>query len=223
MTQLIFYRGVQGLAAGGLITLAQIVIGDIVAPRDRGNYAALIGGCYAVASVVGPIFGGLLTDYATWRWVFYINLPIGAFTIYFIIAKMPEIVKPDKHYKLDYPGALVLVAAIVALQLPLTWGGGTYAWGSAPVVTLLVLSGPLFVLFFAIQERAGTSPIVPIHMFKIRDFSIACIGMFGVGGAGGVRRAGACAAAFIFSPACLAVCRQLPCSRASPSYPTTSN
>lgn len=114
--------------------------------------------------------------------VFYVNLPIGAFTLYFIMRKMPEIVKPEKSYRLDYLGALLLVAAVVSLQLPLTWGGKTYAWSSAPVVTLLSVSGPLFILFFATQGR-HPSPILPIQMFRIPDFSIACFAMFAMGAA----------------------------------------
>jgi MFS family permease len=180
MVQLIVYRGIQGMAAGGLMTLTQIVIGDIVSPRDRGKYTPFIVSTFTVSTVLGPVIGGGITDGASWRWVFYVNLPIGFFVILFIYLKMPEILKHQKH-TLDWVGALLVISAVVLLELPLTWGGQTYAWSDTPIIACFCISGPAFIAFF-LSQRNNPEPILPLRLFASRDFRIAAVGTFVAGG-----------------------------------------
>src|SRR5205823_10610672 len=129
MGELIGFRAFQGLGAGGLMVGAQAIIGDVVPPAERGRYMGIIGSVFAVSSVIGPLLGGFFTDSLTWRWVFYINLPVGAIALFVvgIALRTPKVVV---QHKIDYVGAGVLTAAASALILVLTWGGTQYAWSS---------------------------------------------------------------------------------------------
>ncbi|HVV76454.1 MAG TPA: MDR family MFS transporter [Mycobacteriales bacterium] len=163
LDQLIAFRAIQGLGAGGLIVGAQAIIGDVVPPADRGRYTGLIGSAFAVASVAGPLIGGFFTDSLSWRWVFYINLPIGAIALVAVAAFLHgKTVKVD--HKIDYLGAAVLSLAATALILMLTWGGVNYAWGSATIIGLGIGTVVLIGLFIRIEQRAD-EPIVPLHLF----------------------------------------------------------
>jgi EmrB/QacA subfamily drug resistance transporter len=163
LDQLIACRAIQGLGAGGLIVGAQAIIGDVVPPRDRGRYTGLIGSAFAVASVAGPLIGGFFTDSLTWRWVFYINLPIGAIALIAVAAFLHGDTTRVEH-KIDYTGAAVLSLAVTSLILMLTWGGVNYAWGSTTIVGLGIGSLVLFAIFVQIEKRAE-EPIVPLHLF----------------------------------------------------------
>jgi EmrB/QacA subfamily drug resistance transporter len=185
LNQLIAFRAIQGLGAGGLIVGAQAIIGDIVPPRDRGRYTGLIGAVFAVSSVAGPLLGGFFTDSLSWRWVFYINLPIGAIALGVVAAVLHARTTRVEH-TIDYLGASVMSGAVVALILMLTWGGTTYAWGSGTIIGLGIAAVVLFAIFIAVERRA-TEPIVPLHLFKNRVFRVsfstgAMVGfsMFGV-------------------------------------------
>ena len=171
LDQLIAFRALQGLGAGGLIVGAQAIIGDIVPPRERGRYTGMIGGVFAVASVAGPLLGGFFTDSLSWRWVFYINIPIGAVALVVVAAVLHAKTTRIEH-DIDYLGASVLSGAVVTLILMLTWGGSTYAWGSATIIGLGVLSLALFALLIAV-ERKASEPIVPLHLFKNSIFRVA--------------------------------------------------
>jgi EmrB/QacA subfamily drug resistance transporter len=171
LNELIMFRALQGLGAGGLIVGAQAIIGDIVPPRDRGRYTGLIGAVFAVSSVAGPLLGGFFTDDLSWRWVFYINLPIGAVALVVVAAVLHARTTRVEH-DIDYLGASVLSAAVVALILMLTWGGTEYAWNSPTIVLLGVASVALFAIFIAVERRAS-EPIVPLHLFGNKVFRIA--------------------------------------------------
>jgi EmrB/QacA subfamily drug resistance transporter len=172
LNELIAFRALQGLGAGGLIVGAQAIIGDIVPPRERGRYTGLIGAVFAVASVAGPLLGGFFTDGPGWRWVFYINLPIGAVALVVVAAVLHANVTTRVDHKIDYLGASVLSGAVVALILLLTWGGTTYAWTSATIIGLGIATIALFAYFISVERRAS-EPIVPLHLFTNRVFRVA--------------------------------------------------
>jgi EmrB/QacA subfamily drug resistance transporter len=171
LNELIMFRALQGLGAGGLIVGAQAIIGDIVPPRDRGRYTGLIGAVFAVSSVAGPLLGGFFTDGPGWRWVFYINLPIGAIALVVVAAVLHAKVTTRVDHKIDYLGASVLSGAVVALILMLTWGGTTYAWASATIIGLGIATLALFAVFIAVERRAS-EPIVPLHLFSNKVFRV---------------------------------------------------
>jgi EmrB/QacA subfamily drug resistance transporter len=164
LSELIAARAVQGLGAGGLIVGAQAIIGDVVPPRDRGRYTGLIGSAFAVASVAGPLLGGFFTDSLSWRWVFYINLPIGAIALVVVAAALHGEWSRVEH-KIDYLGAAFLSGAVVSLILMLTWGGVTYAWASPQIICLGIGSALLLTVFIQVEKRAE-EPIVPLHLFR---------------------------------------------------------
>ena len=144
MSQLIAFRAVQGLGAGGLIVLAQTVIGDLVSPRERGRYQGMFAAVFAACSVAGPLLGGIITEYASWRWIFYVNLPVGGAALAFIaIGLRPR--PPGVHARLDLLGAILLTAGTCSLLLLLSWGGSAYAWSSAPVLGLALAAIGSFV------------------------------------------------------------------------------
>ena len=177
ITQLILLRGVQGAAAGGLMTLAMATVGDLVAPRERGRYQGYIAATFAVATIVGPLVGGVLVDHASWRWVFLVNLPIGAAALAGLHLRLPapDVARADRP--LDVSGAALLAGATTALMLTCIWGGSRYAWGSGPILALIaatvVLSGALLV-----RERRAADPIVPFHLLRTGPVAIASAALF---------------------------------------------
>ena len=179
MDQLIAFRGLQGLGAGGLLPLAQAAIADLFSPRERGRYQGYIGSMWATAAVAGPLLGGSLTDAASWRWIFYINLPLGAVALVVVLRTMRAQTTVRAH-TIDYAGAAVLSAAITGLLLACTWGGTTYPWGSVEVLTTgiggLVLAG----VFIAIERRVE-EPLLPLALFRGRVLSVSTAAGFVVG------------------------------------------
>lgn len=169
--QLIAFRALQGVGAGGLMVGAQAIIGDIVPPRERGRYMGLIGSVFAVASVAGPLLGGFFVDNLSWRWVFYVNMPIGALAIAVVALRLHLPVARQRHH-VDYLGAVLLTAGVSALILLTTWGGNEYAWGSAPIIALGV-GGVALLLAFVARERRAREPIVPLGLFGSRTFNVA--------------------------------------------------
>jgi EmrB/QacA subfamily drug resistance transporter len=170
-------RAVQGAAAGGLMTLAMAAVGDLVPPRERGRYQGYIAAAFAAATVLGPLIGGVLVDHASWRWVFYVNLPVGLVALAGLRLRLPapETERPDRP--LDASGAALLAGATSALMLTCVWGGGRYAWGSAPILALIatavVLAGALVV-----RERRAADPIVPLHLLRTRAVAVASVALF---------------------------------------------
>jgi EmrB/QacA subfamily drug resistance transporter len=177
ITQLIVLRLVQGAAAGGLMTLAMATVGDLVAPRERGRYQGYIAAVFAVATVVGPLVGGVLVDHASWRWVFLVNLPLGLAALAALFLRLPAPHTDGPERPLDTSGAALLAGATTALMLTCIWGGQRYAWGSAPILALivatLVLSGALVA-----RERRAADPIVPVRMLRSRAVAVAASALF---------------------------------------------
>ena len=177
ITQLIVLRAVQGAAAGGLMTLAMAAVGDLVAPRERGRYQGYIAATFAAATIVGPLIGGVLVDHASWRWVFLVNLPIGAAALAGLHLRLPAPEAAGADRPLDVAGAALLAGATTALMLTCIWGGSRYAWDSALIVALIaasiVLSGALLV-----RERRAADPIVPFHLLRTGPVAIASAALF---------------------------------------------
>lgn len=169
MLQLILFRGVQGIGAGGLMAMAFAIIGDIVSPRERGRYTGYLGAVFAVASVAGPLLGGFFVDNLSWRWVFYVNVPVGAAALVITssVLRLPFV---RREHSIDVAGAALLVAAVSTLLLALVWGGSEYPWGSSTIVGLFVASAVLTALFIWWEARTA-EPILPLRLFRGRVFS----------------------------------------------------
>jgi EmrB/QacA subfamily drug resistance transporter len=180
MTQLVIFRAVQGVGAGGLIPLALAVIGNIVPPRDRGRYQGLIGAVFAAASIIGPAVGGFIVDNTSWRWIFYVNLPVGGVALLVIWITMPRR-RDVRPRSIDWFGAFLLALGTTSLLLGLVWGGRQYAWNSAYVVTALVAAAVLLTVF-GVWERRVEEPILPFDILRnpIVLSSILCMGLIGM-------------------------------------------
>jgi EmrB/QacA subfamily drug resistance transporter len=171
MDQLIAFRAVQGLGAGGLMVGVMATIGDLVSPRERGRYMGYMMAAMMVAMVAGPLVGGYITDSLSWRWIFYINMPVGGAALLYLTATLHLPYKKIQH-KIDYLGAGVLAVAVTSLVLLTTWGGTQYAWRSAPIIGLGLLAVVAVVAFLLGQARAA-EPVMPLHVFRNRNFSLA--------------------------------------------------
>jgi EmrB/QacA subfamily drug resistance transporter len=171
MGELIGFRALQGIGAGGLMVGAQAIIADIVPPRERGRYMGLIGSVFAVAFVAGPLIGGFFVDNLSWRWVFYVNVPIGALAVVIVITRL-HLHTPHTRHRIDYLGAALLSGGVGALILLATWGGTEYAWGSNEIVGLAIV-GVVLLAVFVWWERRATEPILPLQLFRSRIFSVA--------------------------------------------------
>jgi EmrB/QacA subfamily drug resistance transporter len=171
MDQLIGFRALQGIGAGGLMVGAQAIIADIVPPRERGRYMGLIGSVFAVASVAGPLLGGFLVDTLSWRWVFYVNLPIGIVAVV-VVALRLHLRSSRSPHRVDYVGAALLAGGVSSLVLLTTWGGNQYAWGSKPILGLGIF-GVVLLCLFVVQERRAPEPILPLKLFRSPVFDVA--------------------------------------------------
>jgi EmrB/QacA subfamily drug resistance transporter len=172
MGQLIVFRALQGLGAGGLISMCHAVIADVISPRERGRYQAYIAGAFFVASLIGPVIGGLFVDYLTWRWIFWINLPIGLGALFMSHRTLRKLAVRRIKHRIDYVGALLIVSAVCCIQIVTTSGGNELAWDSGLIKLLIAASGILVVLC-VIQERTASEPILPPRLFANRTFVVA--------------------------------------------------
>jgi EmrB/QacA subfamily drug resistance transporter len=170
MTQLIGFRALQGLGAGGLMVGAISILGELVSPRERGKYMGYIMAVMMIATIGGPLAGGFITDTFSWRWVFYINLPIGGVTLVYL-ARVLKLPATRTEHKIDYLGAGLLGLAATAIVLVTTWGGTEFAWGSGRIIGLCALALAATVAFLLVEARA-TEPILPLHLFRNRNFSL---------------------------------------------------
>lgn len=179
MFQLIAFRAVQGVGAGGLMVMALTIIGDILSPRERGRYQGYMGSVFAVSSVGGPLLGGFFVDSLDWRWVFYVNLPIGLLALV-ATARFLHLPIQRRQHKIDYLGAVSLVSGVSAVLLVTVWGGSEYPWSSPLIIGLGVAAAVLLSLFL-VQEQRAEEPILPLRLFRNRVFAITSAAGFIVG------------------------------------------
>ncbi|GAA1599578.1 MDR family MFS transporter [Streptomyces globosus] len=179
MGQLIGFRAVQGLGAGGLMVGVMAIIGDLIPPRDRGKYQGMMAGVMALAMIGGPLVGGTITDHMGWRWSFYINLPLGAVALAMVTAVL-HLPKKKAQGKIDYLGAALLTVAITSTVLVTTWGGTEYAWGSAEILGLIAVGVAATAAFLFAETRAA-EPVMPLHIFRSRNFTLMSVIGFLVG------------------------------------------
>ena len=176
MPQLVAARAVQGVGAGGLLALSMAIIGDLVSPRERGRYQGYMGSVFALTSVGGPLLGGFFVDHLTWRWVFFVNLPIGilAMVVTAVVLDLPFQRQP---HRIDYGGAALLVAAVTCILLVTVWGGAQYAWTS-PTIVGLAAAGAVLLAVFVRHETRTAEPILPPRMFRDGVVRVASVSMF---------------------------------------------
>ncbi|MFD6415606.1 MDR family MFS transporter [Streptomyces sp. NPDC060194] len=175
MSQLIGFRAVQGLGAGGLMVGVMAIIGDLIPPRERGKYQGMMAGVMAVAMIGGPLVGGSITDHWGWRWSFYINLPLGAVALAMVTAVL-HLPKKERRRdaRIDYLGAALLTVGITSIVLVTTWGGTEYDWDSAVIMELIAL-GVAALVGFVFVERRAAEPIMPLHIFRSRNFTLMSV------------------------------------------------
>jgi EmrB/QacA subfamily drug resistance transporter len=181
MTELIVFRGLQGLGAGGLIVLSQTVVADLVSPRDRGRYQGLFAAVFAGCSVAGPLLGGLITDVLSWRWIFYINLPVGAAAVVLISVGLKQHARRVMR-RVDFLGAALLSIATCCALLALSWGGTSYAW-SSPMILGLGAAALVALALFTLNANRVVEPLLPPRLFRSRVFvsSVLVIGLAAMG------------------------------------------
>jgi EmrB/QacA subfamily drug resistance transporter len=177
ISQLIALRAVQGAAAGGLMTLAMAVVGDLVAPRERGRYQGYIAATFAAATIVGPLVGGALVDGAGWRWVFLVNLPVGLAALAGLHLRLPGRPAGRPEHPLDVAGAVLLAGATAVLMLVCILGGDRFAWASAPTAAL-VAGLVVLIAALVVRERRAADPIVPVIMLRMRAIAVSSSALF---------------------------------------------
>lgn len=179
MNGLIVSRGIQGLGGGGLMVLVMAVIADVVPPSERGRYTGLFGAVFAVSSVAGPLLGGFFVESLSWRWIFFINLPLGI-AAFFVLAAALHVPKRTIAHRIDWLGAALLVASVTTLLLVIEWGGSRFAWGSSTIIAMIVATAVMLTAFVAVERRVD-EPIVPMALFRNRVFAVSAAVGFIVG------------------------------------------
>jgi EmrB/QacA subfamily drug resistance transporter len=177
MTQLIWFRALQGIGGGAMMIISFALVGDVFPPAEQAKYQGMLGGVSALSSIVGPLMGGWITDHFSWRWTFYINLPIGIIALVVIIAALPRIRKQVSAAAIDFAGAIFMTGTLVPMLLALVWGGNTYAWNSWEILGLS--GGAVFSLIaFIISERRAKNAILALDLFRNRVFVVSALSAF---------------------------------------------
>jgi EmrB/QacA subfamily drug resistance transporter len=180
MTQLIIFRGLQGIGGGAIMVNSFAIVGDLFPPAQRGKYQGLLGAVFGVTAIAGPLLGGWLTDAFSWRWIFYVNIPIGLAAFMVMAVALPKHMPVSRRSvgrSIDYLGAVLITLTLVPLLLALVWGGSEYDWGSGIIVGLLVSAAVALVLFIW-RERRARDPILSMGLFRNRVFNISMIAVF---------------------------------------------
>src|SRR5690348_10928346 len=178
MNELIAFRAFQGIGAGALMPIAIAIVGDLFTPRERGKWQGLTGGVWGLSAIIGPTLGGWITQNASWRWVFYVNLPIGIIAMLVLIFLMPTLRTNAKNVSIDYIGAALLTLGTVPLLLGFTWAGTQYPWLSVQIIGIFafaVVTLIAFTIYEAMLERRGGQPIIEPSLFKNSIFSVSTL------------------------------------------------
>ncbi len=177
MMQFIFFRGLQGIGGAVLISNTMAIIGILFSPADRAKYGSFVTAASGIASLVGPVFGGLITDNLNWRWVFFVNIPLGIIALAIIILVFPSYKDSKAHNRIDYAGAAVLIVALIPMLLAFTWGGRNFSWGSVQIIGMLTFAAIMLIVFGIIEKRAE-DPIIPLSLFKNSIYNFSAVEMF---------------------------------------------
>ncbi len=177
MTQIVVFRGVQGIGAGIMMANAFTVVGDIFPPAERGKYQGFMSGVFGLSSIIGPTLGGYVTDTLSWHWVFLINIPLGLFIILLFIFFFPNFRPDNLKHSIDYPGLVLLILSVVPAMLALSWGGVEYPWSSPQIIGMFVFSAVALALFIFVEKRS-TEPIIPMSLFRNRIVAVSELVIF---------------------------------------------
>ena len=177
MIQLIIFRGIQGIGGGIIVTSAFIVVADLFPPEKRGKYMGIVTSIYGLSSIVGPLLGGLIIDHLSWRWIFYINVPVGIFALAIIIFVMPNFKTEGQKKSIDYFGTIAIILALVPMLLAFSWGGKNYSWLSVQIIGMFIISLVMLALFVFFELKAK-NPIIPMTFFKSRSINVTLIVAF---------------------------------------------
>ncbi|KAI1315105.1 hypothetical protein EDD11_001295 [Mortierella claussenii] len=184
---LVIGRGIAGLGAGGMISLTMIIISDVVSLRERGKYQGIIGSMFGISAVVGPLLGGVLAEKSSWRWAFYLNLPIGVVstTAMVFILKLPTVVgtRREKLNRVDFLGSFTIVIGIICVLLSTNWGGNEYAWNSAQIIVPYCIGGLFLTAFLFVEAKVAVEPILPFRLFRNQSVCATFATSFFIGGA----------------------------------------
>jgi len=181
MAQLITFRGFQGLGFGTMMTLGMIIMADVFSPAERGKYLGFISAVFGISSIIGPTLGGYLTDFFSWRYCFFFNIPFGVIIIVLFVIFFPQIKSRGTHHRVDYPGIVTLTLLILSLMLSLSWGGRTFEWKSFTIISMMIFAVIMLLLFIKF-EAASKDPVIPLDIFKndIVAVSLVCVFIHGV-------------------------------------------
>jgi len=177
MIWLILFRGLQGIGGGILTSLAFIIVAELFPVWERGKYIGILVSAYGIASIIGPVLGGMITDTLGWRWVFYINIPLGAIAAFLVIKEVPETAEIPERREIDYAGIATFTASMVPLFIAVSCGGTVLAWTSPQVIGLLILSVVLLFMFIR-AERIAKNPLLPLHLFSSRTYTFTAVASF---------------------------------------------
>ncbi|MGN6399430.1 MAG: MDR family MFS transporter [Flavisolibacter sp.] len=177
MTQLILFRGLQGIGGGAMMVNSFAIIGDVFPPAERGKYQGIMGSVFGLSSIGGPLLGGWITDNASWRWVFYVNIPLGIIAIVVLLAALPKIISTARDKKIDWWGGLFITATLIPLLLSLVWGGSVYQWASWQIIGSLIMAFVSLFIFITIEKRVS-NPILSLALFKNKVFFTSVCALF---------------------------------------------